>query len=278
MGVMSEPCIFNIIPARPPAHPTNCVVLNQTTDVLKVECEPGFDGGLDQFFMLEVVDIVTMMMLANVSSSRPMFTITGLNPGRDLRLAIFAVNKNGKSQPTILEGFTTKVAQLQVESPVPIEFTPFLGILAGAVITLLVIVTVIIVIIRCKYSDRHHGAQNIKTGINSEADSQEYLPMNRQPHPDVVSGNKSRGASGPLMEAYQCGEKDPISEITKHSGDTKSCEPISKLSMISDENMWIRDPSSVSHRKSVLNITVNPSESSESWSPLLHHLNQESNL
>ena len=75
----------------------------------------------------------------------------------------------------------------------PIEFTPFLGILAGAVITLLVIVIVIIVIIRCKYSDRQHGAQNIKTGINSEADSQEYLPMNRQPHPDVVSGNKLRG-------------------------------------------------------------------------------------
>ena len=114
MGVMSEPCIFNIIPARPPAPPTNCVILNQTTDVLQVECEPGFDGGLDQSFMLEVVDIKTTMMLANVSSSRPVFTITGLNPGRDLRLAIFGVNKNGKSQPSILDGFTTKVAQLQV--------------------------------------------------------------------------------------------------------------------------------------------------------------------
>ena len=114
MGVMTEPCIFNIIPARPPSSPGNCVVLNQTTDVLQVECEPGFDGGLDQFFLLEVVDVVTTMMLANVSSSRPVFTITGLNPGRDLRLAIFAVNKNGRSQPTILEGFTTKVAQLQV--------------------------------------------------------------------------------------------------------------------------------------------------------------------
>ena len=114
MGVMSEPCIFNIIPARPPAHPTNCVVLNQTIDILQVKCEPGFDGGLDQFFMLEVMDVMTIMLLANVSSSRPLFTITGLNPGRDLRLTIFAVNKNGKSKPIILEGFTTKVAQLQV--------------------------------------------------------------------------------------------------------------------------------------------------------------------
>ena len=81
MGVMSEPCIFNIIPARPPAPPTNCGILNQTTDVLQVECEPGFDGGLDQYFLLDVVDALTMMMLANVSSSRPAFAITGLNPG-----------------------------------------------------------------------------------------------------------------------------------------------------------------------------------------------------
>ena len=56
---------------------------------------------------------------------------------------------------------------------------------------MLAIVT--IVVIRCKCSDRQHGKATIKTGVNSEADSQEYLPMNRQPHPDVVSGNKLRG-------------------------------------------------------------------------------------
>ena len=36
MGLMGKPCIFNIIPASPPEYPVNCVVLNQTTDVLKV--------------------------------------------------------------------------------------------------------------------------------------------------------------------------------------------------------------------------------------------------
>ena len=43
-----------------------------------------------------------------------MFIITGLNPGRDLRLLVVGVNKNGRSEATVLEGFTTKVAQLQV--------------------------------------------------------------------------------------------------------------------------------------------------------------------
>ena len=36
MGVMRQPCIFNIIPATPPNSPVSCVVLNQTTDVLQV--------------------------------------------------------------------------------------------------------------------------------------------------------------------------------------------------------------------------------------------------
>ena len=77
-------------------------------------CEPGFDGGLEQSFMLEVIDVNSAITLANVSNSRPVFIITALNPGRDLRLMVFAINKNGRSKPTILEGFTTKVAQLQV--------------------------------------------------------------------------------------------------------------------------------------------------------------------
>ena len=148
----------------------------------------------------------------------------------------------------------------------PIEFTPFLGILAGAVITLLVIAFVIIVIIRCKYRARRDEEPNIKTAINSETDRREYLHMNRQPHPDVISGNKSRG------------ETDSNRDITKYSGDTRVRGPPSKLSMISDENMWIRDAASPSLKKSVLNITVNPSESPDSWTPLLHNLNQESNL
>ena len=86
-------------------------------------CEPGFDGGLDQRFMLEVIDVNSGVTLANVSSSRPVFIITGLNPGRDLTLMVFAINKNGRSKPTILEGFTTKVAQLQVGEFIIVDIT-----------------------------------------------------------------------------------------------------------------------------------------------------------
>jgi hypothetical protein len=49
-----------------------------------VECIPGFDGGLEQQFLLEVVDVKTNLILINASNSLPIFTITGLNPGLEL--------------------------------------------------------------------------------------------------------------------------------------------------------------------------------------------------
>ena len=59
-------------------------------------------------------DRTSGLTLANVSSPTPAFLITGLHPGRDLRLRVFAANSNGRSPPAVLQGFTTKVASLQV--------------------------------------------------------------------------------------------------------------------------------------------------------------------
>ena len=42
------------------------------------------------------------------------FQISGLNSGRGLLISIYAENANGKSTAAVIEGFTLKVAQLQV--------------------------------------------------------------------------------------------------------------------------------------------------------------------
>lgn len=113
------------------------------------------------------------MILANVSSARPTFTITGLNPGVELRLLIMAENSNGRSEPSVLEGFATKVAQLQIESQtVPLHFTPFLGILSGAALTLLLVAVVVVLVVRRKTGGR--GAGGGKTG-GKDQDYQVWL-------------------------------------------------------------------------------------------------------
>ena len=145
--------------AGPPEAPTNCSVVNQTTDSLEVECLPAFDGGLQQYFGLEVTDLQSGILLANFTDSTPAFQVfirsflqilgmafpmnlkasknssksrkeccfftspffsaqvSGLNSGRALKITIYAANANGRSSNIVLEGFTLKVAELQLGKP-----------------------------------------------------------------------------------------------------------------------------------------------------------------
>ena len=69
--------ILNFLPfLGPPDAPTNCSVVNQTTDSLDVQCLSGFDGGLEQHFLLEVADLQTGLLLANASDKIPEFRVS----------------------------------------------------------------------------------------------------------------------------------------------------------------------------------------------------------
>ena len=56
------------------------------------------------------------------------------------------------------------------ESPVPLQFTPFLGILAGIVVTLIILILTVIIVIKIKYK---YGKQlnTSTTSETSEADN-----------------------------------------------------------------------------------------------------------
>lgn len=45
----------------------NCSVSNQSSDSLQVECEPGFDGGLPQHFILELVEMPALRLARNIT-------------------------------------------------------------------------------------------------------------------------------------------------------------------------------------------------------------------
>lgn len=63
------------LPAAP-NPPSNCSVVNQTTDSLMVECLAGFNGGLPQHFKLEVTDQKTGSLLVNMTSDeKPEFEV-----------------------------------------------------------------------------------------------------------------------------------------------------------------------------------------------------------
>jgi hypothetical protein len=77
----------------------------------------GFDGGQPQYFLLEVFDMQTGLLQANISSKFPVFIVTGLGPGMVLKMLVYAANSKGKSEPAVVEGFTLKVAEKQTGKP-----------------------------------------------------------------------------------------------------------------------------------------------------------------
>lgn len=60
----------------------NCSVSNQSSESLQIECMEGFDGGLPQGFLLELVEMPGLRLIRNLSlpvSENEAITVAGLN-------------------------------------------------------------------------------------------------------------------------------------------------------------------------------------------------------
>nr|CAD7393816.1 unnamed protein product [Timema cristinae] len=187
-GQQREPCVFHIIAA------------GTTTESLEVECMEAFDGGQPQFFLLEVFDLQTGLLQANVTSKFPEFTVSGLGAGMVLKMLVYAANSKGKSDPTLLEGFTLKVAEKQTGTPVPFELRPVLGYLIGVVAMLLVVALVIVGALWVR--SQHRGgptrpqdlALKEKAVLPLRSDVEDLYEMDDK-NPDVIPCNKVQAIS-----------------------------------------------------------------------------------
>lgn len=94
-----------------PEPPYNCTVSNQTSDSIDIVCKEGFDNGQSQYFMAEVTDPDTDVLVTNMTSSKLSFKISRLTPGKSLKMNIYAVNTRGRSEAVVLETFTLESAQ-----------------------------------------------------------------------------------------------------------------------------------------------------------------------
>ncbi|XP_011644454.1 hemicentin-1-like [Pogonomyrmex barbatus] len=136
IGTQKTPCLFQIIVAGKPYPLQNCTALQSTgpyayrmghedfkatdsrdADWLIVRCSEGFDGGLPLTnYELEVyseenvyhVNTIYLNHTDRSGSSGPVFEIPGLEPGRNYRLHLYAVNAKGRSDPVVLEPVTLK--------------------------------------------------------------------------------------------------------------------------------------------------------------------------
>ncbi|XP_046869638.1 nephrin isoform X4 [Drosophila willistoni] len=160
VGRQTTPCQVHILPANPPEAPKACELRNDT--VLEVVCVAGSDGGLSQYFMLEVVggdllyasetaaaglprgqfgesidneistlnDQATSAPIFRMQENSPQFRLNNLEPGREYQFLVYAVNAKGRSEPPVVIERVRVAAQLGPydesilsEDPTPAETT-----------------------------------------------------------------------------------------------------------------------------------------------------------
>jgi hypothetical protein len=111
VGLQRHPCIYQVVPAGEPDPPHNCTISNQTSAFLEIDCEQGFDGGLPQFFVMEVYDSSSQILKYNVSSDAPHFVVDGLIPGSQLIISMYAANGKGKSSNLVFQASTLRLPE-----------------------------------------------------------------------------------------------------------------------------------------------------------------------
>ncbi|XP_015440009.1 PREDICTED: hemicentin-2-like [Dufourea novaeangliae] len=221
IGVQKTPCLFQIIVAGKPYPLQNCTALQSTgpyanrmgledfkatdsrdADWLIVRCSEGFDGGLPLTnYELEVyseenvyhVNTVYLNHTERSSSSGPVFEVPGLEPGRNYRLHLYAVNAKGRSDPVVLEPVTLKgVAMYTTDGRGTVsestDYSLFVACFAGGITA----VCILIFGITLTLYRRTHPAQTMKAQTEvvqyrSKEDGAIVAPINKDSRDEVKS-------------------------------------------------------------------------------------------
>ncbi|XP_075166853.1 sidestep VIII isoform X3 [Haematobia irritans] len=157
IGDQTEPCVYTVTPAGEPDPLVNCTLLNQTSTGFQIECLEGFDGGLQQDFIMEVYVNGTTRHPKIYKSKTPYFEVRGLIPGAGYNVFLVAHNSKGRSNATILQVYTLKDPEKQTDlslayAPVIEDIRPFLGILVGIVVSIILVAFIIVIIVRMRGS------------------------------------------------------------------------------------------------------------------------------
>ncbi|ETN65555.1 sidestep protein [Anopheles darlingi] len=200
IGVQKSPCIFQVVAAGRPFALQNCSVSNQSADSLHIECIEGFDGGLPQMFLLELVEVPVLRLVRNLSLQHPpvQFFIDNLEPGSSYRIILFAANAKGRSEPVIIDDITFKgVAKYTGVSNV--MNVPLSPVLAALTLTVAVLFAVVCIVLATIY--RRHATKNtskkLKTAKSAQLTSTPDCQLDSAVHHQTHDPN---GIQTPLVE------------------------------------------------------------------------------
>ncbi|XP_054709714.1 nephrin-like [Uloborus diversus] len=175
VGTQRTPCFFFVIPAEPPQPVHNCSLTEETETSFRISCMEGRDGGLTQYFFMEIRDMASNVLQQNVSAQTADFTVRGLYPGSRYTINIFSSNARGRSSPIVIHAATaaSPESQTRQDDVWQLSLSPTILILCGVVggiflVILLIILVIKMHIIRRKRKDHPPITGNEKSLQNSE--------------------------------------------------------------------------------------------------------------
>ena len=215
----------------PPDPVSNCSVSEESQSSFSVSCQPGFDGGLAQVFLLSVVEREGGTSVANLTSRTPSFQVSGLLSERTFSLTLQAENSRGASEVTALLAVTTKpatISQTQLDQAkigslkTRLIISPVLGVLigVGCAIILVSITLLAIMCFRVRYEKFSRNLFGRSRG-REEKDIQDDLYVDLTDNsPDLIpsNGGKFSPAIGLVWKFQVKFLKSPPSIYKKYLG------------------------------------------------------------
>lgn len=116
IGSQFVPCVYHIIPAGHPDMVRNCTTRNASTSSFSIRCTEGFNGGLQQSFLLEVRESNSQELKINITSIVPQFRVGHLDPGQLYHACIYAFNEKGRSEAMVIQAGTLRLPEKQFTS------------------------------------------------------------------------------------------------------------------------------------------------------------------
>ncbi|KFM81264.1 hypothetical protein X975_10081, partial [Stegodyphus mimosarum] len=165
-----------------------------------VRCQEGYDGGLQQSFMLETYDTEHVIMLNNMTNPTPIFNVYDLTPGTSFVIAIYAFNSKGRSEPKILRASTlaTPESLTQRDDPWQATFSPVLIVLICVVVVLVLVTITIVIVVKSRNrteneKDRQkHGNDKSTTPLRQDTDDRREIMAtvieSEDKCPDIIPG------------------------------------------------------------------------------------------
>ncbi|XP_065211845.1 protein turtle homolog B-like [Planococcus citri] len=243
VGMQETACFFQIVAAGHPHPLLNCSMNNLTLSRLRVECSENFDGGLPQYFLMEIWEPNGLVPSFNLTERRspPIFQLDRIDPAIEYEIRLYSVNPKGRSEPVILRTSPTKGVAMYANPSMNLPFgslTVVLFLLGICSIVLMCIASIVVCRRREKTNSHiknpnhddaiYHGAMLISSE-NGASIHNDRRSSDDDPDPDIIPNVRERKVlktfakfqKTPPLKRFKKSPSDIYEDDIEHSSDAK---------------------------------------------------------